>query len=132
MRRRLSGGGAGADARPPHAIEPARVPRAGAGSPGATVPVAMVTAFLLIVCEPQRIHDVGQALADMEGVDEVYTTTGSTDFVAVVRVPDLDALAALVTERVAREPGIVRTDTHLAMRSYGRKEIQAAYDIGLD
>jgi DNA-binding Lrp family transcriptional regulator len=92
----------------------------------------MVTAFLLIVCEPQRIHDVGQALADMEGVDEVYTTTGSTDFVAVVRVPDLDALAALVTERIAREPGIVRTDTHLAMRSYGRKEIQAAYDIGLD
>jgi len=92
----------------------------------------MVTAFLLIVCEPQRIYDVGQALADLEGVDQVYTTTGSTDFVVVVRVPDLEALAALVTERVATQPGIIRTDTHLAMRSWGRKEIQAAYDIGLD
>ena len=28
----------------------------------------MVTAFLLIVCEPQRIHELGQALADLEGV----------------------------------------------------------------
>jgi len=92
----------------------------------------MVTAFLLIVCEPRQIHEVGTALADMEGVAEVYTTTGSTDFIAVVRVADLDALATLVTERIALQPGIVRTDTHMAMRSYGRNEIQAAFDIGLD
>jgi DNA-binding Lrp family transcriptional regulator len=93
---------------------------------------AMITAFLLIVCEPQRIHEVGQALADMEGVAEVYTTTGSTDFIAVVRVSDLDALASLVTEHIATQPGIRSTDTHLAMRSFGRNEIQAAFDIGLD
>jgi DNA-binding Lrp family transcriptional regulator len=92
----------------------------------------MVTAFLMIVCEPQSIHELGQALSDLEGVDEVYTTTGSTDFIAVVRVPDLDALATLVTQKVATRPGIRRTDTHLAMRSYGRNEIQAAFDIGLD
>jgi DNA-binding Lrp family transcriptional regulator len=93
---------------------------------------AMVTAFLMIVCEPQSIHELGQALSDLDGVDEVYTTTGSTDFIAVVRVPDLDALATLVTQNVATRPGIRRTDTHLAMRSYGRNQIQAAFDIGLD
>lgn len=92
----------------------------------------MLTAFLLIVCEPQRIHEVGCAVADIEGVTEVYTTTGPTDFIAVVRVPDLETLAAVVTERVARQPGVVRTDTHLAMRSYGRRDTQAAFDIGLD
>jgi DNA-binding Lrp family transcriptional regulator len=91
----------------------------------------MITAFLLIVCEPQRIHDIGEALADMDGVAEVYTTTGSTDFIAVVRVADLDALATLITQGVATLPGIVRTDTHLAMRSYGQKETRAAFDIGL-
>jgi DNA-binding Lrp family transcriptional regulator len=92
----------------------------------------MVTAFLMIVCEPRSIHALGQALADTEGVEQVYTTTGSTDFIATVRVGDLDALATLITEKVATLPGIVRTDTHLAMRSYGRNEIQAAFDIGLD
>jgi DNA-binding Lrp family transcriptional regulator len=92
----------------------------------------VVTAFLLIRCEPGSIHDLAQALADLDGVSEVYTTTGSTDFIAVVRVADLDALATLVTEQVATRPGIVRTDTHLAMRSYGRGEMQTAFDIGVD
>jgi DNA-binding Lrp family transcriptional regulator len=92
----------------------------------------MITAFLMLVCEPARIHEVGLALADMEGVAEVYTTTGDVDFVAVVRVRDLDALATLVTERISTLPGIARTTTHLAMRSYGRTELAAAYDIGLD
>ena len=92
----------------------------------------MITAFLMLVCEPARIHEVGQALADTEGVAEVYTTTGDIDFIAVVRVQDLDALATLVTERISTLGGIVRTATHLAMRSYGRGEIAAAYDIGLD
>ncbi len=92
----------------------------------------MVTAFLLVVCEPARIHDVARGLADTAGVAEVYTTTGSADFVAVVRVADLDALATLVTEAVATLPGITRTNTHVAIRSYGRGDKAAAFDIGVD
>ena len=92
----------------------------------------MVTAFLSIVCQPQRIHEVGRALADLPGVAEVYTTTGSSDFITVVRVADLDELAELVTERIAILPGITATDTHVAMRSYGRRDTQTAFDIGLD
>ena len=92
----------------------------------------MVTAFLLVVCEPARIHDIARGLTDTEGISEVYTTTGGADFVAVVRVPDLDALATLVTERVAILPGITRTDTHVAIRSYGRGDEATAFDIGVD
>ena len=92
----------------------------------------MVTAFLLVLCEPARMHDVGRGLADMEGVAEVYTTTGSVDFVAVVRVSDLDALATLVTERISTLPGITRTNTHVAIRSYGRGDEATAFDIGVD
>lgn len=92
----------------------------------------MITAFLLVHCEPQRIHELGRSLADIPGIAEVYTTTGDVDFIAVVRVEDLDALASLVTEDVATLDGVLGTDTHLAMRSYGRTDTQAAFDIGLD
>ncbi|MFN2581704.1 MAG: Lrp/AsnC family transcriptional regulator [Candidatus Dormibacteria bacterium] len=92
----------------------------------------MITAFLLMVCEPGRIAEIGRNLADIDGIDEVYSTTGSKDFIAVVRVPDLEALATLVTERVASLPGMRRTDTHLAIRSYGRADEAAAFDIGVD
>lgn len=92
----------------------------------------MITAFLMVLCEPSQLAAVGQNLADLEGVTEVYTTTGSADFIAIVRLSGLDALATLVTERVATLPGIVRTDTHLAMRSYSRRDEVAAFDIGVD
>ena len=92
----------------------------------------MITAFLLILCEPAHIAGVARGLADADGVAEVYTTTGSADFIAIVRVADLDALATLVTEHLAVIPGIVRTDTHLAIRSYGRSDEAAAFDIGVD
>ena len=64
----------------------------------------VLTAFLFIVCEPGAIGRLGRALADTEGVAEVYTTTGSADFIAVVRVPDLDALATTVTQHIAELP----------------------------
>jgi DNA-binding Lrp family transcriptional regulator len=92
----------------------------------------VITAFLLVRCLPQRIHAVGQALAEIDGIAEVYTTTGTTDFIAVVRVADLDALAELVTARIATLDGIVGTDTHLAMRSYSRRDVEAAFDLGVD
>ncbi|MGH7687025.1 MAG: Lrp/AsnC family transcriptional regulator [Candidatus Dormibacteria bacterium] len=92
----------------------------------------MITAFLLIVCEPAAIAETGRRLSDLGGIAEVYSTTGESDFIAVVRVPDLESLGTLVTEHVAALPGIRRTDTHLAIRSYGRADEAAAFDIGVD
>ncbi|HET9051632.1 MAG TPA: Lrp/AsnC ligand binding domain-containing protein [Candidatus Dormibacteraeota bacterium] len=92
----------------------------------------MLTAFLMVHCLPQRIHDVGQALAEIDGVAEVYTTTGDVDFIAVVRVADLDALADLVTSHISTLGGVTSTATHLAMRSYSRRETATAFDLGVD
>ena len=75
---------------------------------------------------------MGQGLADIDGVAEVYTTTGSSDFVAIVRVAGLDELATLVTEHVTTLPGVTRTSTSVAIRSYGRSDTEAAFDIGVD
>ncbi len=99
---------------------------------GVSTIARVLTAFLFIVCEPGAIGRLGRALADTDGVAEVYTTTGSADFIAVVRVPDLDALATVVTQHIAGMPGIVRTDTHMAIRSYGKSDDTAGFDIGVD
>ena len=99
---------------------------------GVSTIASVLTAFLFIVCEPGSIGRLGRAIADTDGVAEVYTTTGSADFIAVVRVPDLDALATLVTQHIAGLPGIVRTDTHMAIRSYGKSDESAGFDIGVD
>ncbi|MCX7791966.1 MAG: Lrp/AsnC ligand binding domain-containing protein [Chloroflexaceae bacterium] len=46
----------------------------------------MVTAFVMIHCEAQRISDVAQAVAELPHVAEVYSVTGDVDIIAVLRV----------------------------------------------
>ena len=92
----------------------------------------MLTAFMLITCEREHLADVGPALAAIDGVAEVYTTTGSIDYIAIVRVKDMEALSELVTGGLRQVPGIARTDTHVAMREYSQKDIDAAFQIGVD
>jgi DNA-binding Lrp family transcriptional regulator len=85
---------------------------------------------MLITCDREHLADVGPALAEIEGVVEVYTTTGSFDYIAVVRVHDMEALSELVTERLRKVEGIARTDTHVAMREYSTRDIEAAFQAG--
>jgi DNA-binding Lrp family transcriptional regulator len=92
----------------------------------------MLTAFMLITCERSALAEVGPRLAEIDGVTEVYTTTGSIDYVAIVRVKDMEALSELVTNRLRSVPGIARTDTHVAMRAYSPTDIAAAFQIGVD
>ncbi len=92
----------------------------------------MITAFLLVNATRQSLATVGPRLATCPGVVEVYTTTGDVDFIAKVALSDLEALAELVQDHLARIDGVVATRTHLAMRRYNPEEISAAYDLGID
>jgi DNA-binding Lrp family transcriptional regulator len=91
----------------------------------------MLTAFVLIEAEPQRIADVAQAIANLPQVGEVYSVTGEFDIIAIVRVPQYDELAVAVPEGIAQIPGILRTTTVLAFRSFSAADLKAAYDLGL-
>lgn len=89
----------------------------------------MITAFVLIAAQPDAIAELGQALADTEGVREAHSVAGSeTDLVAVVAVPDHEAVASTVTERIAKLPGILSTTTMIAFRSFSSQELDASYE----
>ena len=60
----------------------------------------MLTAFVLIHAEPDRIADLGSEIADVDGVAEVYSVTGDLDLVAIVRVRQHDELADVVTRHI--------------------------------
>ena len=92
----------------------------------------MITAFLLVNAEREALASVGPRLAACPVIKEVYTTTGDVDFIAKVALSDLEDLAELVQEHLAKIDGIVATRTHLAMRRYNPEEISAAYDLGVD
>jgi len=47
-------------------------------------------------------------------------------------VRQLDDVSAVVTDGVAKVPGILATQTHIAFRTYSKHDLEAAFSIGLD
>ncbi|MDF5758491.1 Lrp/AsnC ligand binding domain-containing protein [Spongiactinospora sp. TRM90649] len=92
----------------------------------------MVTAIVHIKAEVDRIPEVAQEIAEIEGVSEVYSITGDFDLLAMVRVSAYDKVADLIPGRLNKVAGVLHTETHLAFRTYSRHDVEAAFAIGLD
>ncbi|WP_330182084.1 Lrp/AsnC ligand binding domain-containing protein [Nocardia sp. NBC_01503] len=90
----------------------------------------MITAIVLIHAESDRIPETAQELADIDGVAEVYSCAGDVDLIAVVRVREYERIAEVVTGRINKTPGVVRTATHIAFKSYSRADVEAGFSIG--
>jgi DNA-binding Lrp family transcriptional regulator len=93
---------------------------------------AMFTAFVMIQAERRRLQDVARRLAEIPGVEEVYSVTGEWDIIAVLRLKDYDGLAEIVTGRMVEIPGIVRTNTHLAFRAFPQSLLERSFSVGLE
>ncbi len=92
----------------------------------------MITTIVLIQAEPMQIPALASALAEIRGVAEVYSVSGAWDLVAIVRVPKFEDIATVVTEEFTRVPGIVRTQTLTAFRAYSKKDLEQAWDLGVE
>jgi DNA-binding Lrp family transcriptional regulator len=92
----------------------------------------VVTAVVLITASVDRIPELAQEIADLDGVTEVYSVTGEIDLVAMVRVRRQDQLAEVIADRLTKLPGVVRTETLIAFRTYSRHDLDAAFSIGVE
>jgi DNA-binding Lrp family transcriptional regulator len=92
----------------------------------------MITAIVMISTQSDRIPEVAQAIADLEGVSEVYSVAGDADLIAIVRVREFEDIAAVIAGRLSKVEGVLHTDTHIAFRAYSRHDLDAAFSIGLD
>ena len=90
----------------------------------------MTHAVLLVKARRDALSTLGGKLADIDGVAEAYSVTGEWDFVAIVRVPEHDRLAEVVTERLAGLDGIERTYTMVAFEVFSEHDLEAMFSIG--
>ena len=92
----------------------------------------MITTIVLISVEPRLIPQAAMRLAGVEGVAEVYSVSGEWDLVAIVRVAEYEQIARVVTEAFPTIPGLVKTQTLTAFRAYSKKDLEQAWDIGVE
>jgi DNA-binding Lrp family transcriptional regulator len=92
----------------------------------------VITAIVLISADRKAIPTLGEALAAIEGVSEVYSVTGQIDFIAMVRAREHDELADIITRRIGQVRGVLRTDTHVAFKMYSRHDLESLFSIGAE
>jgi DNA-binding Lrp family transcriptional regulator len=87
-------------------------------------------AVILISAERDALPVLGGRLAEVDGVAEAWSVTGEWDFVAVIRVAETERLADVVTNKLARLPGIVNTYTMVAFEVFSQHDLDAMFSIG--
>lgn len=90
----------------------------------------MITAFVMMNAERERIAAVPDELLKINGVTEVYSVAGDFDLVAIVRVKEAEDLAKVVTEGFVKVRGITRTITLIAFRLYSNYDLEHMFQIG--
>ncbi|MGA2627977.1 MAG: Lrp/AsnC ligand binding domain-containing protein [Candidatus Bathyarchaeia archaeon] len=90
----------------------------------------MITAFVMMNAERDRIAAIPDELLKMTGVTEVYSIAGDFDLVVIVRVKEAEDLAGVVTERFAKVKGITRTMTLIAFKSYSNYDLENMFSLG--
>jgi len=91
-----------------------------------------VHAVVLIQCEIDAIAEAAQAIADLEGVSEVYSVAGEFDLVAIVRVAEHDQLATVIPGGISKVVGVERTETLIAFQVYSRLDLERLFSLGFE
>ena len=92
----------------------------------------MITTIVLVRADPKSIPETARQIAGIDGVQEVYSVSGEWDLVVVVKVPAYEQIAEVVTEKFPAVKGIERTQTLTAFRAYSKKDLEQAWDIGVN
>ena len=92
----------------------------------------MITTIVLVQADPKRIAECANTLAGIEGVAEVYSVAGDVDLIVIIRVRHHDALAEVVTGKIAALPGIVETRTMIAFKAFSQHDLDAMWSIGAE
>lgn len=89
-------------------------------------------AIVLIDVTSGKVNEAAQAITEIHGVREVYSVAGDVDLVAVVSAADHDGLTEIIPGGIAKIDGVTRTRTLMAFKTYSGREMDAAYELGLD
>jgi len=76
-----------------------------------------VRAILHFFVEPGKLEDVGEALAKMPEIIDVYEVTGEYDLIATAKANDLHKLRSLISERLMKMHGVKAVTTSVVLHS---------------
>ncbi|MBN1600912.1 MAG: Lrp/AsnC ligand binding domain-containing protein [Chitinispirillaceae bacterium] len=90
----------------------------------------MINAIVLINTERDKVNLVGEKLASIEGVSEVYSVSGRFDLVAILRLAENEDLSDLITDKMTKIDGITKTESMIAFKTLSKYDLERMFGIG--
>ena len=78
----------------------------------------MISAIILMKVARGKVTEIGELLAALTGVAEVFSIAGRYDLVVIIRVASDEDMAVLVTEELSCFADITYTETMTAFKVY--------------
>ncbi len=73
-------------------------------------------AYVLINASPGRALEVAKGLQAVKGISAADAITGEYDVIAVCEAADVNAIGALIVEKIQKIDGVFKTVTCLAVK----------------
>lgn len=90
----------------------------------------MINAIAFVQVVTDRITQLGQAIADLPGITEVYSFAGQrTNLIALIYATE-PVQFSTITDQLSNINGVLTVDTHIAFRHYSYTDIQAGFSLG--
>ena len=77
-----------------------------------------VRAILHIFVEPGKLEDVGETLAKIPEIFDIYEVTGEYDLIATTKANDLHQLRSLISEKLMKMHGVKAVTTSVVLHTY--------------
>jgi len=90
----------------------------------------MLTAFVSLKVQRDKVNEIASQLASINGVSEVYSIAGRFDLTAIIRVRDCDDLAEIVTAKMLKFEGILDSETQIAFRVHSKHDLESMFSLG--
>ena len=72
-------------------------------------------AYVVVTARAGTAREIADAMVELPGVQMADACWGGGDVYAVVEFPEWKALNGLVLDKVHSMPGVIRTETHVAV-----------------
>jgi DNA-binding Lrp family transcriptional regulator len=80
--------------------------------------MAPLLAFVDIFVESPHMDDVVQALAKLDGIEELYEVTGEFDIVTLVEADDIEEFRDILKNRIMKIRGVKSTVSSIVLKTH--------------
>ncbi|MCP4727418.1 MAG: Lrp/AsnC family transcriptional regulator [bacterium] len=92
----------------------------------------MITVLVLMNVEKDKVNNVAEQIAQIDGVREVYSVAGRYDLVVLLQAEDHEGIATLITDNILKVGGISESETLISFRVFSKDDKEGIFSIGMD